>query len=645
MSAIGGILSFTQEAVDERLLLSLSQRLGHRGRDGAFHVLCDSIGMVYLAFPTSKDSLHKTQPLVSPTRQLLAWDGRLDNRDDLLRSLDGDIDADRSDVAIVMSAFLKWGVDCFAKLIGDFALSLWDPLTRKLFLARDPIGPRTLYYIVSDNRIVWSSELAALLDVTGMQLSINEEYVADFLTRMPEPEQTPYKNVHAVAPGHVLTVRSGSVKFHRFWSLNPGKSIHYKTDSEYEEHFRQLFREAVRCRLRVKGTVWAELSGGLDSSSIVCMADDLIRTGEVEALDLQTVSLVFDEASKSDEREYIKPVEKKLGKKGIRLLEDEYRMLAPVVAQYSDVIPNPCANSAEYWRGINEKMRSGNGRVLLSGKGGDQILNSTRDPAPELTDLFFKGRLLDLHRRLQIWADALDKPYLSLLWREAIWQGLPRYVQARRCPDSPLADLFDRKFTKRMNLSERRLGPRDVYECRNAQSKYQAISFLYVVRELSSGALRRLCHADLSFPLTHLPLVEFIQAIPFEQRVRPYQARSLVRRSLTGLLPLETANRKGKRLNVDALSHALAREWERFNGLLKNSRLCECGYINHEALMNVIERAKHGVDLRALVIVFLMPLEYWLRAFETGRAESLVAVTQDRRQNLIRGSLQNTCGS
>jgi hypothetical protein len=142
-----------------------------------------------------------------------------------------------------------------------------------------------------------------------------------------------------------------------------------------------------------------------------------------------------------------------------------------------------------------------------------------------------------------------------------------------------------------------------------------------------------------------LPLVEFIQAIPFEQRVRPYQARSLVRRSLTGLLPLETANRKGKRLNVDALSHALAREWERFNGLLKNSRLCEYGYINHEALMGVIERAKHGVDLRALVIVFLMPLEYWLRAFETRRAESLVAVTQDRRQNLIRGSLQNTCGS
>jgi len=640
MSAIGGILSLNEAAVDERLLLALSERLAPSGPDGAFHVLCNSIGMVYQAFRTTEDSLGETQPLVSPSRQVLVWDGRLDNREDLLRLLGHDVQGVRSDVAIVIDAFCKWGVDCFAKFIGDFALSLWDPFSRQLYLARDPIGPRTLYYVRNKERIFWSSELAPLLDVSEIPLMINEEYVADFLTRMPQPEQTPYQNVHAVPPGQVLTISDNSIRSRRFWSLNPSQTIRYKTDAEYEEHFRHLFREAVRCRLRVKGTVWAELSGGLDSSSIVCMADDLIRKGEVEASNLQTISLVFDEASKSDEREYISHVEKKLDKQGIYLREDEYRMLAPAGAQYSNVIPNPCANSAEYWRGVNEVMRTTDGRVLLSGKGGDQILNSTRDPSPELTDLFFKGRFIELHGRLQVWAEALDKPYLSLLWREAIWPCLPQQVQTRCCASSPLADLFDRKFTKRMNLSERCLGPRDVFECRDARSKYQAISFLYVVRELSSGGLRRLSNVDLSFPLTHLPLVEFMQAIPFEQRVRPYQARSLVRRSLTGLLPLETANRKGKRLNIDAMSHALTREWERFNELLKNARLCEYGYINHEALRSVIERAKHGVDLRALVIVFLMPLEYWLRAFETRRTESFAPITEFRA--LTENNLQLT---
>jgi len=642
MSAIAGILRFNEAAVDERSLLGLSERLAHHGEDGAFHVLCKSIGMVYMAFHTNQDSVHETQPLVSPPRQVLAWDGRLDNRHDLLSALAHDVRDDRTDVAIVMAAFLKWGTDCFAKLIGDFALSLWDPHSRQLYLARDPIGPRTLYYLSNDEGIIWSSELEALLDATGIQLTINEGYVADFLTRMPEPDQTPYKNVHAVLPGHVLTIRTRLKTNRRFWSLNPSRTIRYKTDAEYEEHFRHLFREAVRCRLRVKGTVWSELSGGLDSSSIVCMADDLIRKGEVEAADLQTVSLVFDEASKSDEREYISHVEKKLGKRGTHLREDEYRMLVSSGAEYSSVIPNPCANSAEYWRGLNETMRAQNGRVLLSGKGGDQILNSTRDPAPELTDLLRKGRLLGLHHRLRIWAEALNSPYLSLLWRDAIWQCLPRRIQAKCGPGSPIADMFDPKFAKRMNLHERRLGPADVYGCRDAVSRYQSISFAYVVRELSSGCLRRLCNADLSFPFTHLPLVEFIQAIPFEQRVRPYQSRSLVRRSLSGLLPFETANRKGKRLTVNALSCGLVREWDRFDGLLKNARLCEYGFVNHAALMSAMERAKDGADLRSLVIVFLMPLEYWLRAFEARRAQSPGPLTENRRRILVRESLQHT---
>jgi asparagine synthase (glutamine-hydrolysing) len=645
MSTIAGILRFNEAAVDEGSLLGLSERLAHRGPDGAFHVLSKSIGMVYMAFHTNKDSLHETQPLVSSTRQVLTWDGRLDNRDDVNSALADDLQNDRTDVDIVMAAFQKWGADCFAKLIGDFALSLWDPQTRQLYLARDPIGPRTLYYVRDDEGIIWSSELAALLDATGIPLSINEEYVADFLTRMPEPDQTPYKNVYAVPPGHLLTIGAREMKSQRFWSLNPGRSIRYKTDAEYEEHFHHLFREAVRCRLRVKGTVWSELSGGLDSSSIVCMADDLIRKGEVEALDLQTVSLVFEEASKSDEREYISYVEKKLGKQGIHLCEDEYRMLAPIGAAHSSVLPNPCANSAEYWRGLNEVMRVRDGRLLLSGKGGDQILNSTRDPSPELTELLWRGRFLGLHQRLRIWSEALHTPYLSLLWRNAIWQCLPRRIQAKCGPSSPIADMFDPKFAKRMNLHERRLGPIDLYECRNAASRYQSISFAYVVRELSSGGLRRLSHADLSFPFTHLPLVEFMQAIPFEQRVRPYQSRSLVRRSLSNLLPFETANRKGKRLTVNALSCGLVREWERFNTLLKNARLCEYGYINHAALMRILNQARSGMDVRSLVIVFLMPLEYWLRAFETRRAERLAPVTENTSRMLVRESLQHTVAS
>src|SRR4029077_376508 len=143
------------------------------------------------------------------------------------------------------------------------------------------------------------------LNLVGVELEINDEYIADLLTRLPEPSQTPYKNVHAVPPGHAVTVSNGQLRIRRFWGLDPNREIRYKTDPEYEEHFGHLFREAVRCRLRVDGPVWAELSGGLDSSSIVCMADQIIKSGETQASGLETVSFVYDEASKSDERKYI----------------------------------------------------------------------------------------------------------------------------------------------------------------------------------------------------------------------------------------------------------------------------------------------------------------------------------------------------
>src|SRR5262249_47006264 len=151
----------------------------------------------------------------------------------------------------------------------------------------------------------------------------------------------------------------------RFWGLNPKREIHYQTDAEYEEHFRYLFREAVCCRLRSDQPVWAELSGGFDSSSIVCMAHDLWEHGEAEAPAVETVSRVFDEAQGSDERKFIKPVEAKIGKKGLYLREDDYRMVSPLGEKYSKVFPNPIADLAEYYHALSNAMKERGARVVL----------------------------------------------------------------------------------------------------------------------------------------------------------------------------------------------------------------------------------------------------------------------------------------
>ncbi|HKZ80592.1 MAG TPA: asparagine synthase-related protein [Pyrinomonadaceae bacterium] len=618
MSALSGIYNFNGLAVDEELLIELGNRLNARGPDGGREVLFNSIGMSYRAFHTNQESRLERQPLVSTSRHLLTWDGRLDNRKELISELRDDLQGAHTDVAIVMAAYLRWRVDFLPRLIGDFALSLWDPHMKVLLLARDPVGPRNLYYYANNGRIIWSTELGSLLDLTGIKLEINEEYIADFLTRLPEPSQTPYKNIHAVPPGNVILLRNEQLHMRRFWVLDPKHEIRYKTDAEYEEHFRHLFREAVCCRLRVDGPVWAELSGGLDSSSIVCMADEIVKSGDAQASGFETVSLVYDEASKSDERKYIRYVEEKIGKKGLYLREDDYRILSPLPVGYTPTLPNPIANFAEYHEALDQAMREGGARILLSGKGGDEILSSARDPAPELADLLVQWRLTMLHRRLRVWSQSLKKPYLALLWQKAIVPTLPRKLRAvcSRGSESGALELYGQEFVMRMNLRERRQGPSDVFGFRCPSGRDQSIWFLRMVRELSAGYWREFVNADISYPYTHRPLVEFMQAIPFDQRVHPRQTRYLLRRALRDLLPPEIANRKGKTLNTEAALRAVAREWPRLHRTFTDASVCAYGYVNPEALLARLNQAKQGRDPNSLSIAFLIPLEYWLRSLE-----------------------------
>ena len=147
MSAIGGICNFDGAPVDNAAFLALDQGLKSRAPDGGRRVHNGSVAMAYRAFHTNRESRSQTQPLISIYGHVLCWDGRLDNREEIIADLRNDAAGDRADVNVVMAAYLRWGADFLPKLIGDYAFSLWDPFGKSLILARDFIGPRTLFYL------------------------------------------------------------------------------------------------------------------------------------------------------------------------------------------------------------------------------------------------------------------------------------------------------------------------------------------------------------------------------------------------------------------------------------------------------------------------------------------------------------------
>jgi asparagine synthase (glutamine-hydrolysing) len=376
----------------------------------------------------------------------------------------------------------------------------------------------------------------------------------------------------------------------------------------------------VRCRLRTDGPVFSELSGGLDSSSVVCMATQLIKDGSAEAPTLATVSATRDQSTSSNELRFITYVEEKIGRKGYHLPESTFPILSHALLE-SSVMPNPLDCFAEYHKAVGRLMKERNSRVLLSGQGGDEILNSSPNPSSELADSLRSASLLQLHRSLRIWSRDRKTPYTKLLWQKAILPSLPRQIRGRlkRGPAIHLRTWLDPHFVERMNLRERMLGPTDVFGFQSPSGRDQSISFLCAVKDLAAGYRRALNKSDITFPFMHRPLIEFMQAIPQEQRVRPGETRSLQRRALRDLLPAETLKRKGKGIPDEAILRAIIREYRWLRSVFFDSYAAHAGYINKQAVLAALDNARYG-DCHAVELVQAVPLEFWLRSLQRRRS-------------------------
>ncbi|MGH9968716.1 MAG: asparagine synthase-related protein [Pyrinomonadaceae bacterium] len=611
MSAIGGICNLGGPDVDPIELTMLGIALTARGPDGGNDIIDGSIGMAYRAFHTNSESRVESQPVVSRFGHMLSWDGRLDNRDDLLGRLGNQLDLDKTDAALIMAAYQEWGTGFLSKIIGDFALSLWDPLWKTLILARDPFGSRTLYYYKNNNRIIWASTLGSLLALPAIGIEINDDYVAGCLALYPELSSSPYQYIHAVEPGHALTVNPRQFKTQRSWRPDPNCDIRYRSDGDYEEHFLHLFREAVQCRLRADGPVWSELSGGLDSSSIVCMADSIKKSSEVE-----TLSYIADESSTFYDRRFIEVVEQERGRKGIHINGNGHwvHFASPEECVISKPVTSLCV--ADIHETVRQKMKNYGARVLLSGLGGDQVTWSTPEPGPQLTDLLFQFRPILLHRQLQIWSRLLMKPYAQLLWQEVLLPQLPDTINARFQTRMPILPWLNRDFVSRMKLCERLLPPRDPFGYRLPSRRMQSSKISYIVMNIARGEYWEHSSYDKTYPFLHRPLVEFLINVPVEQKLRPSETRSLMRRALKDLLPDRVLKRKSKGTTGEAFCRGLARQWPVIKPMLADARICSRGYVDRKALNTALDQARHGWEFNISAVYQTLCIEIWLRSIE-----------------------------
>jgi asparagine synthase (glutamine-hydrolysing) len=357
----------------------MSAALAHRGADGSGSWSDDRIGLAHRMRQTTRESLRERQPVVLQERQLvLVADARIDNREELLRALGIHGRDILSDGEIILAAYSRWGADCVHRLLGDFAFVVWDGSARSLFCARDPMGVKPFYYYASPRFFAFASEIKALLTIPGVDPAIDPEQVALFLDWHHEDRAaTMYRGVLRLPAAHTMRVTSRGTFPTRYWDVANASDTRFARDDEYIEAFRSHFAAAVHARMRCAHPIGATLSGGLDSSSIVCMSRQL--RGDADA-PLHTFSLVFPDLPERelrviDERAFVDAVVRPGGVephfiRGDTLspMRDARRMLWHLDEPYST--PNLYLHC-----GLFEAAESSGVRVLLDGFDGDSVVS------------------------------------------------------------------------------------------------------------------------------------------------------------------------------------------------------------------------------------------------------------------------------
>ncbi len=609
MSIQFGIWNFDGETTDTASLRRVETLLEPFAPDGIFTVQLGNLALMFASLKTNSEAggLH---PVPFARHKWLLWDGRIDNRGDLVKAA-SHREGTGQDSELIARLYERFGVKAFAGIVGDWAASICCQSEKRLILAKDYLGTRPLFYRIDGNQVAWCTVLEPLIFLSPSTPRLCEAYLAGWMTFFPEDHLTPYQGIHSVPPSSFVQIQPGKTATRRYWNFEDSKPVRYSTDRQYEEHFLTAFREAVRRRISSTEPVLAELSGGMDSSSIVCMADSLLAEGHPQNGQIDTVTYCDTAEVTWNEMPLVSMIESKRGRTGHHIeiggANDAPQELKPPRFHAIPTSPGVTAVAARAFASVVSRGRH---RIVLSGLGGDEILGGVPTPIPELADLLAQRRGYEFVRQSTRWAIAKKKPVVAF-WRTTLSQFLPPSMSAVS-NSSRRITWFTKKFSERnesfIGFSRPRLklmGPLP-----SMQVNLWSLDVLR--RQFACTPLASEPAYEWRYPLMDRDLVSFCFSVPREQLVRPHQRRSLMRRALAGLVPTEILERRRKAYVSRGLVHALTAEWTRLGGS-KQLLLEDWGIVDGAALGVGIRDAEHGREVLAIPLLRTLTIEHWLR--------------------------------
>lgn len=560
MSGIAGIIHFDGRPVEPGLIEKMTDAMAHRGSDGINHWVKGSVALGQCMLRTTPESLEERQPLTNEDESLvLVMDGRVDNWEELRRELlgRGAVLRNRSDAELVLRAYEVWGGQSPHRILGDFAYVVWDHLKKELFCARDIVGLRPFYYSCDGSFFIFGSSLRVLFQHPSMRKEPNEGMVAEYLSSsIKSREETLYNGIFRLPPAYFLKMREGIFSKRRYWEIDPSREIRYSADCKYAEHFSEVFLEAVSCRMRSYGPVSAELSGGVDSSSIVAVIKGRYATTDRPDIGFETFAMGFPGLS-CDETGFARSVVEKWNVTH-HIIDSEPLNKDWYLDEMCKSEDFPIYPTWAVWNSLWSSIKNKGFRVVLNGAGGDEWLTGSMAHYADFLRRFDLKSLIRQWRADRQFADKESVPAINLpsllLLRAGILPllpyGLRRIIKKVIRRDSAEYGLVAPGFARRIRLSER-------LETTNSSVRFPTFAQQAIYRTLSEGGW--MCHGmemrdrldgvnelESRFPFMDRRVIEFSLAIPEVQRWRDQYTKFVLRNAMKGLLPEQIRNRRTK---------------------------------------------------------------------------------------------------
>lgn len=610
MSAIAGICHLQHQPLDPEQGPKLMRQLNRYPADEAREWQDKGIFLGCRAQWITPQSLNEKLPFYDPERRLaITADAIIDNRSELFTQLQVPYE-DREilpDSLLILLAYEKWGEGAPVHLVGDFAFMIWDERKQSLFGARDFSGNRTLYFHRSNEIFAFCTVIHPLLAMQGVDTKLNEGWVSEFLAIQNRVDATDcystvYQGIEQLPPAHSISINRQRISFSRYCIVQAPPKLRLSSNGEYEEAFREVFGQAVKDRLRTHLSAGANLSGGLDSGSVVSFAaEELRRQGKP----LYTFSYYpvdsftgFNLGKRvADERPYIQETINHVGNIQPSFLNFPEQSPYTEIDDWLDIMEMPykfIENS--YWlKGIFEQAHKQGVGVLLSGQRGNWSISW--GPALDYqAKLLREFRWLTFYRenkRYNQTMEANSRKVLQIVSKKA-FPSLGRMAPRNQ---EPLPELIHPDFAKRTEVYERlrafdidsKSSP-TVYDIRQKHFEQPHIWNVNGTVATKLSLKYRVWDRD---PTNDLRVIRFCLSVPEGQFVQNGVDRSLIRRAMEGRLPDKVRlNRKQRGVQGADGIFRMMPQWNGFLGELREmiQDPVSSSYMNSSALAGCLER-------------------------------------------------------